>query len=225
MQSIVKAVIFDLDGVIVDSNPAIEGFWKSWTDNENIYLDETLIRQWIHGRKVGDTLTGLFNHLTDQRKKEIERSAHEFDRLMKPSALPGIINFVTSLNAMGIPTGVVTSSHHSRMLAMLTGLEIENYFGYFVTAHDVLRGKPDPEPYLTMSEKMKIPNTACLVFEDAISGIQSAVAAGMFCIGIGNETAKKNLVAQGAVDVIPDFSHLHLTRDSLTVPNGCVFRI
>lgn len=223
MPDTIKAVIFDLDGVIIDSNPAIEAFWKTWTDKEAVFLNEVLIRQWIHGRKVLDTIKGLFDHLPANRKKEIEESGYAFDSIMQPAALPGVINFIASLHELKIPIGVVTSSHHPRMLKMLSQLGIENNFTHFVTGEDVIQGKPHPEPYTKMQNKMNLHNADCLVFEDAISGIQSAVAAGMHAIGIGNENAKPDLLLHGAADVIIDFTMLNTNKKSVCTKNGKEF--
>lgn len=224
MEGIISAFVFDLDGVIIDSNPVIESFWKSEAAKENIHLTDELIREWIHGRKVGDTINGLFHHLNDKRKKEIEAAGYEFDSTMEPAALKGLVPLIQWLYTMRIPTGVVTSSHHSRMLKMLTRLDIQNHFAFFVTAEDVTSGKPHPAPYLKMSEKMKIPNYECLVFEDAVSGIQSATAAGMQSIGIGNEQAKPGLLLYGAIDVIPDFTHLQVTDKNISVNDRSIFK-
>ena len=225
MQDIIKAIIFDLDGVIINSNPAIETFWKSWADKEGVSLTDPMIREWIYGRKVGDTIKGLFNHVPDARKKEIEQSAYEFDSHMQPGAIDGVVEFISLLNTRQIPLGVVTSSHHPRMLTILRNLGIQDTFTHFITAHDVTRGKPHPDPYLKMSEKMNLPSHACLVFEDAVSGIQSAAAAGMHSIGIGNDYSKKDLLSHGATDVVIDFTHIHITREYLSVKNRSLFRI
>jgi sugar-phosphatase len=221
----IKAIIFDLDGVIIDSNPAIVRFWKNWADKESIELTDSIILEWIYGRKVGDTIQGLFNHVSNTRKKEIEESADSFDSSLQPNAVLGVSAFISQLNTLEIPVGVVTSSQHARMFTMLTYLSIQNNFTHFVTAHDVSKGKPHPEPYLTMSAKMNIPSGDCLVFEDAISGIQSAKAANMQAIGIGNELTRNDLLKYGAHDVIPDFTHLHIEQGQLITPNGIVFSL
>jgi len=225
MQDIIKGIIFDLDGVIINSNPAIETFWKSWTNKEGITLTDPMIREWIYGRKVGDTIKGLFDHVPDTRKKEIEQSAYDFDSHMQPEAIDGVVEFISLLNTWHIPLGVVTSSHHPRMLTMLRNLGIEDTFTCFVTANDVTHGKPHPDPYLKMSAKMNLPHHACLVFEDAVSGIQSAVTAGMHSIGIGNKYSKKDLLLHGAADVVIDFTHIHITGEYLSVNNRSLFRI
>ncbi len=219
----IKAIIFDLDGVILNSNPAIEIFWKSWTDKEGIILTDAMIREWIYGRKVVDTLKGIFSSVSDETKEAIIASADIFDRTMEPGAIPGVISFIRSIQSLSLPAGIVTSSQDQRMFEMLRKLNIEHQFTHFVTAHDVSKGKPHPEPYLTMSKKMNISAQDCLVFEDAISGIQSATAAGMHSVGIGNTSAIQALLQSGAKDVIPDFTGIYIDQRTFTTINGTVF--
>lgn len=223
MPEIIKALIFDLDGVIVDSNPAIEAFWKNWAAKEAIELTDALIREWIYGRKVDDTIIGLFDHITDSGKMNIKKSAYAFDNSMQPIAISGVITFIRAVSQLELPIGIVTSSHHPRMLKILERLGIEREFTHFVTALDVTKGKPDPEPYKKMSAKMNVPYNHCLVFEDAISGIQSATSAGMFSIGIGNEKTKHDLLFHGAKDVIEDFTQISINKENITILNGKVF--
>lgn len=219
----IRAILFDLDGVIVDSNPAIESFWKSVTDQEAIELTDTAIRTWIHGRKVGDTLAGLFGHLSEERHQEIREAAYQFDLSITPKAVAGVTEFIRQLRDHSLPVGLVTSSHHSRMLNMITQLDIHDRFTHFVTAQDVSKGKPDPEPYLAMSSKMGLDPGDCLVFEDAISGIQSAQNAGMHSIGIGKDWARQDLCLHGAKDVISNFAEIRIHQRTFTTPNGTVF--
>jgi sugar-phosphatase len=221
----IQAVIFDLDGVIIDSNPAIESFWKSRADLENIRLTNDMIREWIHGRKVGDTIAGIFGHLSEEKKEAIRIAAYDFDQNMHPGPVRGILSFTELLRQQSIPTGIVTSSHHSRMLNMITRIGIANRFTHFITAHDVTKGKPDPEPYLAMGHAMGIPAEACLVFEDAISGIRSATAAGMHAIGIGDASAYHSLQLHGAKDVIPGFDTIRMDQRTFITPNGTSFMI
>jgi sugar-phosphatase len=225
MQYCIQAVIFDLDGVIINSNPAIEQFWKNLAEKYDIPLTNSLIRRWVHGRKIGDTLSGLFGHLSANQLEEIRESAYLFDQDMQPGPITGIVSFVQTLQQLKIPTGIVTSSHHSRMLKMISQLGIEERFDHFVTAHDVSKGKPDPEPYLAMSLKMNLPPEQCLVFEDAVSGIQSATAAGMHAIGIGEEDARTDLTFHGAKDVIEHYSAIRIHQRTFTTPNGISFSI
>jgi sugar-phosphatase len=223
--TVIKAVIFDLDGVIINSNPAIESFWKSWTDKESLELTPTMVREWIHGRKVYDTIDGIFGHLTPERKQAIIDDAYHFDGHMQPGSITGVVEFIETLQIANIPTGVVTSSHHPRMLKMLEDIGIQDHFTHFVTAHDVQFGKPHPEPYQKMQEKMQLQTGDCLVFEDAISGIQSATAAGMHSIGIGDEHARETLMREGACEVVCDFSLIRIAADQLHANGKRCFQI
>lgn len=215
-----SAIIFDLDGVIIDSNPAIIEFWNEWANKEGFELDDKMIREWVFGRRVTATIEGLFSHVSIDRKKEIENSGYLFDQSMRPSGILGINDFIQGLTQMNFTIGVATSSHHERMLQMLERVGVADSFTQFVTAHDVSKGKPDPEPYLKMAEKLHIPPAQCLVFEDANSGIQSAKAAGMEVIGIGNDITKDELLYFGALEVIADFTAIKLEQNTLQTING-----
>ncbi len=215
-----KAIIFDLDGVIIDSNPAIIEFWSSWALKEGFALTDQMIREWVFGRRVTATIEGLFTDLSDTRKKEIEQDGYLFDQSMQPEGIAGIRQFIQGLTDIQFTMGVATSSHHSRMLQMLERVGVADNFVHFVTAHDVSKGKPDPEPYLKMAEKINMPASQCLVFEDANSGVQSAIAAGMQVIGIGNEVTKEDLLLLGALEVITSFSEIEIRNHELHTKNG-----
>lgn len=215
----IKAIIFDLDGVIINSNPFIIEFWNGWAEKEGFKLTDSMIREWVFGRKVTATIEGLFSHVSAERKKEIQHSGYLFDEAMIPEGIIGIADFVNSLTKINFPMGVATSSHHERMYQMLERVGIASSFTNFITAHDVNKGKPDPEPYLKMAEKLQIAPANCIVFEDANSGIQSAVAAGMQTIGIGDAITKDELLINGALEVINNFTAISLIADKLVTSN------
>lgn len=215
-----SAIIFDLDGVIIDSNPTIIEFWKEWATIEGFELDDSMIREWVFGRRVTATIEGLFSHVSNERKKEIETSGYLFDQAMRPSGILGITDFIQGLTQINLAIGVATSSHQERMLQMLERVGVADSFTQFVSAHDVSKGKPDPEPYLKMAEKLHIPASECLVFEDANSGIQSAKAACMEVIGIGNDLTKDELLQFGALEVIANFTEIKLQQQFLSTING-----
>jgi beta-phosphoglucomutase-like phosphatase (HAD superfamily) len=220
-----KAIIFDLDGVIIDSNPAIIEFWTSWATKEGFILTDQMIREWIYGRKVTATIEGLFSHISDARKKEIEQDGYLFDQTMQPEGITGINQFIEGLTKIYFTMGVATSSHHERMLQMLERVGVADHFVHFVTAHDVNKGKPDPEPYLKMAEKINLSPSKCLVFEDANSGVQSAIAAGMQVIGIGNKVTKNELLKNGALEVITNFTEIEIKDTHLHTKNGNIYQL
>jgi sugar-phosphatase len=214
-----KAIIFDLDGVIIDSNPAIIEFWSKWALKEGFVLTDPMIREWVFGRRVTSTIEGLFSHIAEASKKEIEQDGYLFDQTMQPEGIAGISRFIQSLKNISFTMGVATSSHHQRMLQMLERVGVADNFEHFVTAHDVSKGKPDPEPYLKMAEKIRMQPKDCLVFEDANSGVQSAIAAGMQVIGIGDSVTREELLFHGALEVISNFTEIEVKDHLLITTN------
>ena len=226
MATEIEAIIFDLDGVIIDSNPEIERFWLEWANKEGFTISKAEIRDAIHGRKGVETIELLFHASSKDTKKAIIDSAKVFDSNMQPSLIKGIDVLVQQINVLGIPTGIVTSSHFSRTKKMLDLHQLFESFAFFITAEDVLRGKPDPEPYRKMQEKLQVPASTCLVFEDAISGIQSAKAAGMQVIGIlGEHTLPNDLLQHGAADVINHYKGIILRPGKLAITDDLVFTV
>jgi sugar-phosphatase len=220
MQKNIKAVIFDLDGVIIDSNPEIEKFWHGWAAKTNRQLTRQHITEHIYGRKGVETLAALFSDISDQTKEAIINDASSFDSRMNPAPISGIYHFVQQLRAANMPLGLVTSSHHIRAQLMLEKQQLSDCFGVFITAEDVTNGKPHPEPYIAMARKLNLAPANCLVFEDAISGVQSAKAAGMEVIGINAEAAAERLLESGAACVVSSFEELHIKQEQLIVKHN-----
>lgn len=221
----IKAIIFDLDGVIIDSNPAIVTFWNHWANHHGFDLTQDMILQWVYGRKVTATIEGLFSFTTQDQQNTIKEAGYAFDAAMHPTGIEGVQDFVQTLKALDFPRGVATSSHKERMEQMLQRIGLPNHFEYSITAHDVQKGKPDPEPYLKMAEKLNFVPSECLVFEDAISGVQSAIAAGMTCIGIGNQLTAKSLEAEGAKEVVENFRSLTIQEKIMKTNNGFSYQL
>jgi mannitol-1-/sugar-/sorbitol-6-phosphatase len=225
MNQSIKAIIFDLDGVIIDSNPAIVTFWNHWANQFGFDLTQDMILQWVYGRKVTATIEGLFSFTTREQQEAIKEAGYAFDAAMHPTGIEGVQDFVQRLKALDFPRGVATSSHKERMEQMLERVGLPHHFEYSITAHDVQKGKPDPEPYLKMAEKLNFAPVECLVFEDAISGVQSAVAAGMTCIGIGNQLTAKSLIDEGAKEVIENFKSLTIQDAIMQTSNGFSYQL
>ena len=221
----IKAIIFDLDGVIIDSNPAIVTFWNHWANQFGFDLTQDMILQWVYGRKVTATIDGLFSFTNQEQQNTIKEAGYAFDAAMHPTGIEGVQDFVQTLKALDFPRGVATSSHKERMEQMLERVGLPHHFEYSITAHDVQKGKPDPEPYLKMAEKLRFAPSECVVFEDAISGVQSAIAAGMTCIGIGNQLTAKSLIDVGAKEVIEHFRCLSIEKAVMKTHNGFSYQL
>lgn len=182
----IKAILFDLDGVILDSNPVIEAFWGGWAQKEGVEFNERVIKETIHGRTTWETIHTLFHQSDDARKQAIYDDGVAYDLRMKPALMPGVEDFLAALSARKLPFLLVTSSPHKRAWHFLKQHQLDRFFTDSITAEDVKKGKPDPEPYIKGAGKLGIQPEHCLVFEDSDSGITAALTAGMQVIALNN---------------------------------------
>ncbi|MCW0306402.1 sugar phosphatase [Pantoea ananatis] len=169
--------LFDLDGTLVDSLPAVERAWSNWGARHGIAADEIL--NFIHGKQA---ITSLRHFMAGQSEAAIQA---EFLALEKTEAedtdgvraLPGAKALLTQLNALHIPWAIVTSGSvpvaHARHKA--AGLPQP---AVFITAEQVAKGKPEPDPYLLGAERLRLSPADCVVVEDAPAGVISGLAAG-----------------------------------------------
>lgn len=194
------AVLFDLDGVVIDSNTEIRKFWQQWAEKEKVPFDELIIKKYVLGRTTVETVASVFPLVDDQTRQAILASARDFDVAMRPALLEGLLPFLLQLRDLGLPTSLVTSSPIERVHKLLSAHNVLSFFNPIVTGDDITFGKPHPEPYLKMATLLNLDPRRCLVFEDSDSGIQSALAAGMSVIAVGNNNFKE------VVGVIDNYS-------------------
>jgi len=172
------AVLFDLDGVLVDSTGSVERQWRIWARERNI--DEEQVIAIAHGVRAVEVVRTVAPQLdADQEVSQLEkREAADHDGV---AVMPGAIDLVR-----GIPEGrwgVVTSGrrHLATSRLALAGIPVPKVM---VAADEVANGKPHPEPYLKGAELLGVNPAECLVIEDAPAGIRAAHAAGMKVIGL-----------------------------------------
>ena len=173
-----SAILFDLDGVLVDSTRSVARQWRQWAAQNNI--DPEKVVEIAHGRRTIEVVRILAPHL-DAKAEETKLEKREADDIEGVAVMPGAAELLKS-----IPEGqwcVVTSG--TRYLATsrlrLAQLPIPRVL---VSADEVQKGKPDPEPYLKGAELLKVKPAECLVIEDAPAGIRSAHAGGMKAIAL-----------------------------------------
>ena len=175
-----SAILFDLDGVLVDSTKSVARQWRLWADENNI--DPERVLAIAHGRRTVEVVRILAPRL-DAKAEESRIEKREADDIEGVAVMPGAADLLKS-----IPEGrwcVVTSG--TRYLATsrlrFAHLPIPRVL---VAADDVQKGKPDPEPYLKGAQLLKVKPTECLVIEDAPAGIRSAHAGGMKAIALAS---------------------------------------
>ena len=189
----VSAVLFDLDGVLVDSRESTEWVWLAWASKNGI--DEEQLRSAMHGVRSAEVVRALRPDLDAAAESdEIERrQAEDVDGLV---AIPGAVAALGALK--GDRVAVVTSGTRPLALARLAAAGIEPP-AVIVFGGDVSRGKPDPEGYLAAARRLGADPAEALVVEDAPPGIEAAKAAGMAAVALPSTHGREEL---GGADVV-----------------------
>jgi sugar-phosphatase len=197
-----SAILFDLDGVLVDSTRSVDRQWRAWARRKGV--DEDKVMAIAHGVRAIEVIQRVSPHL-DPVAEVRELEAREAEDRDGVAVMPGAADLVAS-----IPDGswcVVTSGtrHLAGARLRLAGLPVPKVL---VTADDVSNGKPHPEPYLKGAKLLGVNPVDCLVIEDAPAGIQSAQAGGMKVVGI---TSTYAAAALGRADaVIGKLAEIHV---------------
>lgn len=192
----VKAVIFDMDGVITDTMYYHFLAWKKVFAEKRIRVGCFD----IYKREGQDGLTSIkeiFNerHLKiseEEAKILLAKKEKIFRQIVKRKFIPGSRSFIHFLNSKGFLLGLVTGTSYKEMKKILPHSLI-NLFGAIVTGDDVKRGKPHPEPFLKALEKLKLKPKEAIVIENAPFGIRAAKKAGIFCIALETSLPKNFL--------------------------------
>ena len=205
-----EAILFDMDGVVVDTHQSVTTFWLRLAADHGISLTQQDFVQHVYGSTGEHTLRYLFPHFTEQQRQAVYVTMEEYERNLCYEAVPGVVDLLHDLRREDIPTALVTSGTRSKVGAVTSQLGIDGYFTAQVTFEDIRYGKPDPECYLLAARLLNVSPHACIVFEDAVNGIQAAVAAGTHCIGIQAAYNTAPLMEVGAQAVVPDFTAVTL---------------
>lgn len=175
------AVLFDLDGTLIDSFAVIERVWRKWAVERGLPVEEVLRAS--YGLRTLDAVSLLApdTHVEEEAARIEANEIKDIDGL---KATPGARSLLTSLD--GIPWGIVTSGSYLLATSRLTkvGLPIPHVL---VSADEVERGKPDPQGYLLAAKKLAVAPEDCIAFEDSPIGVQAALAAGMRVILVGKD--------------------------------------
>jgi sugar-phosphatase len=200
-----QAILFDMDGVIVDTHQAVTAFWQKWSRLYQVQLSQTDFQQNIYGCPANHTLDFLFPALNADQREEIIADLNVSEINQRYTPVTGVIPFLAELKGCDIPRALVTSGEPWKVKAVLSQLSLDDAFNATVTVSDIKRGKPNPDCYLLGAARLQLQPENCIVFEDALSGVKAAVTAGALCIGVQPEYPAPLLKA-GARYVVPDFS-------------------
>jgi sugar-phosphatase len=198
--------VFDLDGTLIDSETRSHASWRHVFATLGLPSDEVLIRSFVgrRGIDVHGLQKGRFPE-HDPAQLMAAASAHFHGPHQPPlGPLPGAVELVRKIHADGAPLGLVTSAGRRYAEAGLTALGIRELFSVVVAAEDVSVGKPDPQGYLAAARALGVAPADCVVFEDAVAGVQAAKAAGMYCVAVATTHPAADLALADLV--VPDLS-------------------
>jgi HAD superfamily hydrolase (TIGR01509 family) len=152
--------------------------------------------------------------LVDEQLDDYGRLKDELLRKLvdEVRTIPGVVEFLDHLSRAGIRMALATSASRERAWGTLKELGIAHHFQTIVTGDDVAAGKPDPAIYRLAAERLHMAPENLLAIEDAVSGVKSATAAGLKCVGVGSATRAELLRAAGADPVVPDFRALSVKQ-------------
>jgi beta-phosphoglucomutase len=205
-----RAVVFDMDGVLVDSHPAHRTAWREFLRVSGRVVSETELAFILEGRTRSEILRHFLGDLDDNEVQEYGKRKDEIFRNMERQIRPvaGVLGFIEELCRMGIILAVATSASEIRTYSTIERLGLGGCFEAVITASDVCAGKPDPAVYRLACERLGIPAQRALAFDDACAGIEAARSARMRCIGVSNNGQHDHLLHAGAERVIRDFEAL-----------------
>jgi beta-phosphoglucomutase len=188
----IKAVIFDLDGVIVSTDEFHYLGWKKLADEEGIFFDRH-INERLRGVSRMESLEIILEKAEKKyRWKEKECMAERknafycelLNRLSPDDILPGVMKMLRQLVKLKIKIAIGSSSKNTPLI--LEKIRLAGYFNAVSDGNQIKRSKPDPEVFLLAAAKMNIPPEQCLVVEDADAGVEAAINAGMKCLAVGS---------------------------------------
>lgn len=178
----VKACLFDLDGVVFDTEPIYTKFWH----NVGVKYCPT-IPNFAHDIK-GQTLVQIYDKYfagEKDKQEDITKDLNDFERNMPFVYIAGFEDFIKGLRCKGIKTAVVTSSNLEKMQNVYNKHpEFKGYFDEILTSEDFVESKPSPGCYFKAAARLDVPLEECIVFEDSFNGLQSGIASGARVIGL-----------------------------------------
>ena len=186
-----EAVLFDLDGVLVDTEDSYTEFWYS--------IDEIYPTGIENFAKVikGTTLNSILNlyFKSDEIRDDIKRRLKAFERDMPFVLFPGALNLLKSLKNRGKRIAIVTSSPVEKMSRLMTEIpEMKACVDVLITDEDVIESKPSPEGYLLAASRLNVEPCRCVVVEDSINGLSAGRNANAIVVGLSTTNPRSSIV-------------------------------
>lgn len=198
-----SAVLFDMDGVVIDNLPYHVDAWLVYSERHHISLTREIFYKDLNGLNSKDTFEWLLKRTLS--KEEIAEFEEEKELIYREfyapflAPAPGLMDFLASLKAHGIKTALGTSAGAGNIDFILDGLGIRDQFDAVIGGAEVTNGKPDPEIYVRAAGLVQVSPVNCWVIEDSLQGIEAGLSAGMKVVGMTTSHSSEEL------------SHTHMT--------------
>jgi beta-phosphoglucomutase family hydrolase len=207
-----EAVIFDMDGTLVDSMPYHYKSWEVFFEQQGIYLTKEEFDS-IHHGTLFDIMPRIFGDISHEEsyrlgmmKEQAFRELYKYE--IKP--IDGLVDWLEALKKAGLKIGLGTAADFTNADFTVDAIDIRKYFDVIVTSDIVKEGKPSPAVYLKVAEMLQVNPAGCVVFEDTLSGIQAGLSAGMKVIGITTGLSKEEMQVLPVSAVIDNYQSLSL---------------
>lgn len=196
MTDIIKAVIWDMDGVIADTSIYHRQAWQQALQKRGVNYTEEDFRRGF-GQRNEEIIKSVLGEETSVAEiKAISKEKEErFRSLVKPNIklLPGVIELIKALTQYKFKLALASSTPMENLILLTGKLGVKGYFQVIVSAEDVTIGKPDPQVFLMAAKKLGVEPGDCVVIEDAVTGVTAARRAGMICLAVTNTNLRENL--------------------------------
>ena len=195
-----KAALFDLDGVVFDTEPQYTVFWGSQC---RLYHPE---HPGLEHEIKGSTLDQIYGRWwsgeLEKEREAVTQRLNEFEAQMDYTYINGLEAFINDLHQHGVKTAVVTSSNQPKMQSVFKARpEFKELFDAILTSEDFAESKPSPDCYLRGAARFDVEPSECVVLEDSFNGLKSGRAAGMFVVGLTTTNKKEDISSLSDVQI------------------------
>ena len=210
----IKAVIFDLDGTLLDNNDVHLKAWKQYLKENKKQISDEDFKENISGRTNKDAIEHIYQkEMTEDEASKYYLEKEEIYRKMYRSdiaPITGLQDFLEELHKHKIAMAIATSGIQVNIDFMFNHVPIKKYFKKIVNSGDVSKGKPDPEIFLKAAEALHVPTGNCIVFEDSMTGVRAGKSAGMKVVALTTTHTPEEL--KEADLVIKDYNEIDFER-------------